>query len=146
MKWMLTLPSLAEIIKNDLATGGTSAERMMKTQLASLTPEHYANFNSITNLYPGMSKDLVMSMVRQGLNANTPGIGKITTMDGIAALKTDAFNKPLLKKAFMTHLKVLLVYYSQGYAQFMMQQQQLHVIYLQSLAGKKAQLDNLLKT
>ena len=79
MKWMLTLPSLADIIKNDLATGGTSAERMMKTQLGSLTPDHYTNFNAITNKYPGMSKDLAMSMVRQGLNANTPGIEKITT-------------------------------------------------------------------
>ena len=92
------MPSLAEIIKNDLATGGTSAERMMKTQLASLTPESYTNFNAITNKYPGMSKDLVMSMVRQGLNANTPGIEKITTMDGIAALKTDAFNIDKIKK------------------------------------------------
>jgi hypothetical protein len=98
MKWMLTLPSLADIIKNDLATGGTSAERMMKTQLSSLTPTHYTNFNDITNKYPGMSKDLVMSMVRQGLNANTPGIEKITTMDGIAALKTDAFNIDKIKK------------------------------------------------
>ena len=95
---MLILPSLAEIIKNDLATGGTSAERMMKTQLASLTPEHYTNFNAITNKYPGMSKDLVMSMVSQGLNANTPGIEKIITMDGIAALKTDAFNIDKIKK------------------------------------------------
>ena len=95
---MLTLPSLADIIKNDLATGGTSAERMMKTQLSSLTPTHYTNFNDITNKYPGMSKDLVMSMVRQGLNANTPGIEKITTMDGIAALKTDAFNIDKIKK------------------------------------------------
>jgi len=95
---MLTLPSLADIIKNDLATGGTSAERMMKTQLGSLTPDHYTNFNAITNKYPGISKDLAMSMVRQGLNANTPGIEKITTMDGIAALKTDAFNIDKIKK------------------------------------------------
>lgn len=93
------MPSLAEIIKNDLATGGTSAERMMKTQLGSLTPKHYADFNSLTNKYPGISKDLAMSMVRQGLNADTPGIDKITTMDGIAALKNDAFNLEKIKKS-----------------------------------------------
>jgi hypothetical protein len=76
----------------------TPAQRLMQVQMGSLTPQTYANFNSITNKYPGMSKDLVMSMVRQGLDANTPGLDKITTIDGIAALKTDAFNVDKLKK------------------------------------------------
>jgi hypothetical protein len=68
----------------------TPAQRLMEVQMGTLTGQTYANFNSITNKYPGMSKDLVMSMVRQGLDANTPGIDKITTMDGLAALKADA--------------------------------------------------------
>ena len=68
----------------------TPAQRLMGVQMGSLTGETYANFNSIINRYPGMSKDLVMAMVRQGLNVNTPGIEKITTMDGLAALKADA--------------------------------------------------------
>jgi hypothetical protein len=68
----------------------TPAQRLMAVQIGSLTGQTYANFNSIINKYPGMSKDLVMSMVRQGFNANTPGIDKITTMDGLAALKADA--------------------------------------------------------
>lgn len=68
----------------------TPAQRLMAVQMGSLTGQTYANFNSITNKYPGMSKDLVMSMVRQGLDANTPGIDKITTIDGLAALKADA--------------------------------------------------------
>jgi hypothetical protein len=76
----------------------TPAQRLMQVQMGSLTPQTYANFNSITNKYPGMSKDLVMSMVRQGLDANTPGLDKITTIDGIAALKSDAFNVDKLKK------------------------------------------------
>ena len=76
----------------------TPAQRLMQVQMGSLTPQTYANFNSITNKYPGMSKDLVMSMVRQGLDANTPGLDKITTIDGIAALKADAFNVDKLKK------------------------------------------------
>jgi hypothetical protein len=76
----------------------TPAQRLMQVQMGSLTPQTYANFNSITNRYPGMSNDLVMSMVRQGLDANTPGLDKITTIDGIAALKADAFNVDKLKK------------------------------------------------
>ena len=68
----------------------TPAQRLMGVQIGSLTGQTYANFNSILSRYPGMSKDLVMAMVRQGLNANTPGIDKITTMDGLAALKADA--------------------------------------------------------
>ena len=77
----------------------TPAQRMMAVQMGSLTPQTYANFNSISNKYPGMSKDLVMSMVRQGLDVNTPGIDKITTMDGLAALKTDAFKVDKIKKS-----------------------------------------------
>ena len=76
----------------------TPAQLLMQVQMGSLTPQTYANFNSITNRYPGMSNDLVMSMVRQGLDANTPGLDKITTIDGIAALKADAFNVDKLKK------------------------------------------------
>ena len=92
------MASLQEIMKANLATGGTPAERMMKLQMGSLTPDHYNNFNSIMNKYPSMSKDLVMSMVRQGLNADSPGINKITSVDGIAALKNDAFNVDKIKK------------------------------------------------
>lgn len=76
----------------------TPAQRLMQVQMGSLTPQTYANFNSITNKYPGISNDLVMSMVRQGLDANTPGLDRITTIDGIAALKADAFNVDKLKK------------------------------------------------
>ena len=68
----------------------TPAQRLMAVQIGSLTGQTYANFNAITSKYPSMSKDLVMSMVRQGLDVNTPGIDKITTMDGLAALKADA--------------------------------------------------------
>ena len=77
----------------------TPAQRLMQVEIASLTPQTYANFNSISNKYPGMSKDLVMSMVRQGLDANTPGLNKITTIDGLAALKTDAAAVDKIKKS-----------------------------------------------
>jgi hypothetical protein len=67
----------------------TPAQRLMAVQMGSLTGQTYSNFNAISNKYPGMSKDLVMSMVRQGLDANTPGLDRITTIDGLAALKAD---------------------------------------------------------
>lgn len=77
----------------------TPAQRLMQVQMGSLTPETYANFNAISNKYPGISKDLVMSMVRQGLTANTPGLNKITTIDGLAALKNDAAAVDKIKKS-----------------------------------------------
>lgn len=77
----------------------TPAQRLMAIQMGSLTGQTYANFNSIINKYPSMSQDLVMSMVRQGFDANTPGIDKITTMDGLAALKADAFAVDKIKSS-----------------------------------------------
>lgn len=67
----------------------TPAQRLMTVQMGSLKPEAYTNFNAITNKYPGMSKDLVMSMVRQGYTVDTPGLSKMTTIDGLSALKAD---------------------------------------------------------
>ena len=72
-------------------------ERSKKIAMASLTPEHFSNFTSIANKYPGISKDLIMSMVSQGLNADTPGIGNIVSLDGISQLKNDAMNIKKIK-------------------------------------------------
>jgi hypothetical protein len=77
----------------------TPAQRLMEVQVASLTPQSYSNLTSITNKYPGISNDLAIAMVRQGLNADTPGLGKIATIDGIAALKNDAFKVDKLKSS-----------------------------------------------
>ena len=85
----------------------TPAQRLMQVQMASLDGQTYANFNSIINKYPSMSKDLVMSMVRQGLDANTPGIDKITTMDGLAALKADAMAVDEIKSSLKPNRGVL---------------------------------------
>ena len=63
----------------------------------ALTPDKLGNFNSISNKYPNISKDLVMAMVSQGLNADTPGLGKIVSYDGIAQLKRDAQNVDKIK-------------------------------------------------
>jgi hypothetical protein len=84
-------------IKGYLNQSKTPLQQMMDLQTASMRGDELNNFNDILKKYPGMSKDLVMSMVKQGLTANTPGIGKITTIDGLAALKNDAFKVDKIK-------------------------------------------------
>lgn len=73
--------------------------RNIAISMANLTPAYYANFNSIVNKYPNISKDLVMAMVQQGLNANTPGLDKIVSIDGITQLKKDALNVDKIKSS-----------------------------------------------
>ena len=84
-------------IKGYLTQSKTPLQRMLDMQTASLRGGELDNFNGILKKYPGMSNDLVMSMVRQGLTADTPGLGKITSIDGIAALKNDAFKLDKIK-------------------------------------------------
>jgi hypothetical protein len=92
------MAGIESVIKNFLAEGKTPAQRLIEAQMGSITPETFGNFSAISNKYPGMSKDLVIAMVRQGYNANTPGLDRITTMDGLASLKVDAFNVDKIKK------------------------------------------------
>lgn len=72
-------------------------KRSINAAMANLSPDNYTNFYSITAKYPNISKDLVMSMVNQGLTANTPGIGKIASLDGISQLKQDLMNVDKIK-------------------------------------------------
>jgi hypothetical protein len=92
------MADIKDVIANSIATRKTPAQRLIDAQMGSITPETFGNFNAISSKYPGMSKDLVIAMVRQGFDVNTPGLGKITTMDGLAALKTDAFTVDKIKK------------------------------------------------
>ena len=72
-------------------------QRNIQMNMVNLSPDKYANFNAITSRYPNISKDLVMSMVQQGLTADTPGLGKITSLDGVTQLKNDALNVDKIK-------------------------------------------------
>jgi hypothetical protein len=74
-------------------------QRRVQVEYNSLTPDKLLNFNSIGNKYPNLSKDLVMAMVSSGLNADTPGIDKIVSYDGIAQLKRDARNVKDIKSS-----------------------------------------------
>jgi hypothetical protein len=90
-----TLSPAAQALYNNQ---GETMRRMVSMQAATLSPDKFTNFNAITSRYPNMSKDLVMSMVQQGLTVDTPGIGKIVSVDGIAQLKNDAMNVENIKK------------------------------------------------
>ena len=72
-------------------------ERNIRIQMANLTPKMYQNFQDITSKYSSISPDLAMSMVSQGLTADTPGINKIVSADGISQLKRDQFNVDKIK-------------------------------------------------
>lgn len=89
-----TLSPAAQAVYNN---SQDSLRRKVAIQMNSLTPDMYKNFQDIVNAYPGMSKDLIMAMVSQGLTASTPGIGKIVSIDGIAQLKNDTMNVDKIK-------------------------------------------------
>lgn len=92
------MADIKSVIANSMKTRQSPADRLIDAQMGSLTPDAFTNFNAISNKYPGMSKDLVISMVRQGFNVNTPGLDRITTVDGLAALKSDAMRVDKIKK------------------------------------------------
>lgn len=87
-----TVPTLSSAAQKLYANKRDTIARNVAIATANLTPDKYEVFNSISAKYPGISKDLVMSMVQQGLNADTPGINKIVSLDGISQLKADTKN------------------------------------------------------
>ena len=93
----LKKPTLSPAVQAIYNNSQQSLNERIAIQMNTLKPEMYTNFEQIVNKYPGMSKDLVMSMVSQGLTVNTPGIGKIVSMDGISQLKNDALNLDKIK-------------------------------------------------
>ena len=91
--------SLSPAMQALYANEGEARNRAIQIQMASLTPDMYRNFYDITSRYPGMSKDLIMGMVKQGLTADTPGINKLVSLDGVAQLKKDQFNVDKIKRS-----------------------------------------------
>jgi len=81
--------------------------RMVSLEYGSLTPDKTDNFTKIANKYPNISKDLIMSMVKQGLTADTPGIGTIVSVDGITKLKNDMINVDNIKKSVASDRGIL---------------------------------------
>lgn len=74
-------------------------DRVIASEMAMLSPTQYQNFSAWTNAYPNQSKDFIMSAVKLGLKPDTPGIGKIASVDGLAQLKQDLLNTKNIKSA-----------------------------------------------
>lgn len=64
-------------------TQGDMLNRIINQQMAALNGTEIQNFNSITGKYPFLSKEVVIGLIKAGANADTPGIDKITSLDGI---------------------------------------------------------------
>lgn len=56
---------------------------LLKQQVDSLTGVENQNINEILNKYPTLSRDVLISLVKAGATANTPGIGNVTSVDGV---------------------------------------------------------------
>lgn len=69
------------------------------TQLQGLDPKINENFNSLVNKFPNQSKDFLLSAAKLGLNANSQGVEKLASVDGLAQLKQDLANVDKLKSA-----------------------------------------------
>ncbi len=76
----------------------TQLDRLVAQEMNSITPQQYQNFLSMQAKYPNQSKDFILSAVRLGLNADTPGIGKLASIDGLSQLKQDYLNTQNIKK------------------------------------------------
>jgi hypothetical protein len=83
-------------------TQGDMLSRLINQQMATLDGTQMDSFSSITRKYPFLSKEVVVGLIKAGANADTPGIDKVTTLDGInqvirnaTAVKTlpSTFNK-----------------------------------------------------
>lgn len=74
-------------------------DRLIETEMNTLTPGQYQTFSSFMSRYPNQSKDFIMSAVRMGFSPDTPGIGKLASIDGLAQLKQDLTNQKNIKSS-----------------------------------------------
>lgn len=74
-------------------------DRLVAQEMNNITPQQYQNFVIMQQRYPNQSKDFILSAVRMGLNADTPGIGKLASIDGLSQLKQDYVNTQNIKKS-----------------------------------------------
>lgn len=65
-------------------------ERMINQEVASFDGSQHTNFDSIIRKYPHLSKDVIIGLVKAGANADTPGIDKVASVDGIQQVMRSA--------------------------------------------------------
>ena len=64
-------------------TDSDMLKRLINQQIATLDGSQHTNFDSIIKKYPHLSKEVVVGLVKAGANADTPGIDKVASLDGI---------------------------------------------------------------
>ena len=64
-------------------TDSDMLQRLINQQVATLDGSQHTNFDSIIKKYPHLSKEVVVGLVKAGANSSTPGIDKVTSIDGI---------------------------------------------------------------
>ena len=69
---------------------GSVLQQLINQEIAGLDGSQHANFDSIIKKYPHISKEIVVALIRQGANANTPGIDKVVSLDGVNQAMTAA--------------------------------------------------------
>jgi len=69
---------------------GSVLQQLINQEIAGLDGSQNANFDSIVKKYPHISKEIVVSLVRHGANADTPGIDKVVSLDGVNQAMTAA--------------------------------------------------------
>ena len=69
----------------------------VNNQLQGLDPTITQNFNSLVNRFPNQSKDFLLGAAKLGLNANSEGVEKLASVDGLAQLKQDLSNVEKIK-------------------------------------------------
>lgn len=69
---------------------GSVLQQLINQQIAGLDGSQHINFDSIIKKYPNISKEIVVALIKQGANADTPGIDKIVSLDGINQVMTAA--------------------------------------------------------
>lgn len=69
---------------------GSVLQQLINQEIAGLDGSQHANFDSIVKKYPHISKEIVVSLIRHGANADTPGIDKVVSLDGVNQAMTAA--------------------------------------------------------
>jgi len=69
---------------------GSVLQQLINQEVTGLDGTQHANFDSIVKKYPNISKEIVVALIRQGANANTPGIDKVVSLDGVNQAMTAA--------------------------------------------------------
>ena len=69
---------------------GSVLQQLINQEISGLDGTQHANFDSIVKKYPHISKEIVVSLIRHGANADTPGIDKVVSLDGVNQAMTAA--------------------------------------------------------